>query len=248
MEEDAKKNVKIEYELADIISERPQEFKVGENLVRFYPVTLAKKYLLKKHFDSLGVDKGKLKENAYVEALRLVTEKRDTCCEILAIYTTPNTYKDLYDADWKVARIAMLDRISTDELAALLINILISSDNTELLLKHLGIDKERERLTKIMEIKNRNGKNNITIGGVSIFGSFIGQLKEIGYTDNEILFERGYTFLRLMLADKITSIYMTDDDMKDVPTAEGGNMLDANNPDSFSQVSSFFASKGIQVK
>jgi hypothetical protein len=41
---------------------------------------------------------------------------------------------------------------------------------------------------------------------------------------------------------------MTDDEMKDVPTAEGGNMLDANNPDSFGQVSSFFASKGIQVK
>ena len=63
MIEDEKKNIKIEYELADIISEKPQEFKVGDSLVRFYPVTLAKKYLLKKHFDSLGVDKGKLKEN-----------------------------------------------------------------------------------------------------------------------------------------------------------------------------------------
>lgn len=247
MQDDKKKEKKIEYELADIIAEKPQEFTVGSETVFFYPITLAKRFLLKKPYDTLGIDMDRLNDNHYIESFRLITEKRDVFCEILSIYITPNTYKDLYDNDRRKAQTEMLAKVSDEDLITLLIDILLHSDRTELFIKHLGIDKELERVEKINAIKKEKGNNNVKVGGVSIFGKFIGQLKEMGLTINEILFERGYTFLRLLLADRENYIYMTDEELHDLPTADGGKMIDANDPDSFTQAASFFASKGIKV-
>ncbi len=238
----------LEYELADIVAERPQEFMVGGETVCFYPVTLAKTFLLKKHIHNLSIDMDGLKRNQFVEALRLVSEKREECCKILSIYTAPNTYEDLYDRNRMGERRELLGRLDAENLASLLINVLVSSDKTEAMIQYLGIDKELERTKRIMAIKNKNGKNTVNVGGKTVFGSFIAQLMEMGFTDREVLYERGYTFLRLMLADRISSIYMTEEEMRELPTSQGGVMLDGNNPDSFGKVSSFFASRGINIK
>lgn len=233
--DDKKKD--IEYELADIITQKPHEIKVGRKLFRLYPVTLAKQFLLKRIMDGLSMNTSVLRKNPYMEALRLAETNRKVCCHILAIHATPNTCKDLHNSKAITERRNVFSKMTIEDIATLLIYVL-TSDKTGRMLHELGLDKEQKRMSEVMDIKRQNGKNNLTFGGLTIFGSFIGQLKELGYSDNEIIYEKGFTFLRLMLADKITSVYLTDGELQNVSTTAGGTLLDANDPASFEKLKS----------
>ena len=227
----------IEYELADIITQKPHEIKVGRKLFRLYPVTLAKQLLLKRIMDGLSLDTEILEKSPYLEALRLAETNRKVCCHVLAIHATPNTCKDLHNSKAIAERRNVFSKMTIEDIATLLIYVL-TSDYTERMLHELGLDKEQKRMAEVVEIKRENGKNSLTFGGLTIFGSFIGQLKELGYSDDEIIYEKGFTFLRLMLADKITSVYLTDEELQNVSTKAGGTLLDANDPASFEKLKS----------
>lgn len=241
---DEKRN--IEYEIADIISGRPYGFSVGKKPMCIYPVTLAKTFMLKRHMDELGIDKGNLMANPYLEAMRLVSEKKRTCCDIISVHTSPNTYRDLYNMQATAARRNLLGRMDDRDLATVLIHVLMS-DKTDMVMRHLKLDKEQERMKRVMDVKRRDGKNNISFGGITIFGSFIGQLKEMGYSDSEILYERGYSFLRLMLADKMNTLYLSDEELAQLP-ALTANTMDANDPSSAGEVISKLSKMGIKQK
>ena len=70
----------------------------------------------------------------------------------------------------------------------------------------------------------------------------------MGYSDNEILFEKGYVFLRLMLADKVVDVYLTDEERDSVPVSEGGSYLDANDPENTKKIMENFREKGVLKK
>lgn len=247
MTDDEKKRNDNEYDLADVIIGRPQEFKVGRKTFRFYPLTLAKSLLLKRQMDALKPDMEILKANPFLEALRLVRDHRETVCTILAYHTAPNTYKDLFDTKSLTTRRNYFDKnLDDNDIASLLIIVL--DDKTDRLIKHLGLDKEQEKLKRVMEVKKKHDKNTVSFCGLSLFGTFIGQLKEMGYSDDEILYERGYTFLRLMLADKIQQIILSDDEKKEIPSDFGGDYVDANDPKNAQKVMAMFANKGIKKK
>ena len=241
---DEKRN--IEYETADIITGRPYGFSVGRKPLYIYPVTLAKTFELKRHMDALGLDRDNLMANPYLEAMRLVQEKRRTCCEIIAVHTSPNTYRDLYNMQASAARRNLLCKMDDRDLATVLIHVLMS-DKTEMVMRHLKLDKEQERMRKVMEVKRKDGKNNVSFGGLTIFGSFIGQLKEMGYSDDEILYERGYSYLRVMLADRMTTVYLSDEELAQLP-ALTANTMDANDPSSAGEVISRLSKMGIKQK
>lgn len=235
----------IEYDIADVIIERPQEFKVGRKTFRLYPLTLAKMFLLKRQLDGLGVDDNILKANPYLEAIRVARESRNVCCHILAYLAAPNTYKELYNSQAiTIRKNYFIENLSDEELASLMI-FALTSDKTDEIMKHLGLDKERERLERVMLAKKKDGKSNLSFNGLSIFGTFIGQLKEMGYSDDEIIFEKGYSFLRLMLADKVVSVFLTDEERQNISTEDGGTLMDAGNPEMAKKIFGFFEEKGI---
>ena len=226
-----KKNGAIEEYLADIITQKPYAFHAGRKLFRLYPVTLAKKLVLRPYIDDLAIDMEKLRRRPDVEAMRVVRERKNTCCELLAIHSTPNTYKDLFNLQSRAERRNILMSMQDADLAAHLINVLML-DKTAAVMEYLGIDMEHERMAKVFEVKRKHNKNSIDFGGRSLFGSFIGQLKEMGYTENEILFELGYSYLQLVLADKVTSVYLSDDELEELPSLAVVNSdMDANNPE-----------------
>ena len=240
-----KKNDSIKYELADIIIEKPHVFSVGRKQYKLYPVTLAKSFLLKRYIDKLPIDIDVLRTHPYFETLRLVGVNKKLCCQIVAIHATPNTYRDLYNSKVIAEKRNAFCKMTDENLASLLIYAL-NSDKTEQVMQYLGLDKERERMNKVIEVKAKNNKNNLTFGGKSIFGLFIGQLREMGYTDNEILYERGYSFLRLMLADKITSIYVTDEEYKVLPADADPNCVDGNDPSSWDKLKARLKVGGVK--
>ncbi len=236
----------IEYDLADVIIERPHDFKVGRKGFKLYPVTLAKMLLLKRHIDGLDLNTDILKANPYLEALRIAKGNKEICCRILAYHTSPNTYKDLYDTRAINSRKTFfMKNLSDEDMASLMIYVL-SDDKYEKIIRHLGLDKEREKLDKVLEVK-RKDKSNLSFNGLSIFGTFIGQLKEMGYSDNEILYERSYTYLRLMLADKVVSIFLTDEERQELGTELGGDLIDANDPENAEKVLDALKKRGVKT-
>jgi len=241
---DDKKNGNIEYALADIITGKPHEFKVGRKLFRLYPITLAKQFIQKRIIGRLGLNTSFI-QNPYLEALRVAETNKKACCEIIALHATPNTYKDLHNSKAMTERRNVFEKMRTEDVATMLVNVL-TTDYTKDIIEYFGIDKEQKRLAVIMEIKRKNSKNNLSFGGLTIFGTFIGQLKEMGYTDDEILYEKGYTYLRLMLADKITSVYLTDEELQDVPADSGGTMIDGNSPEAFEKLKTALAGRGLK--
>lgn len=243
----AEKN-NIEYDIADVVIGRPYGFSVGRKRFCLYPITLAKMLLLKRHMDSIEVNQTILRANPFMEALRIVRTHKETCCRIIAIHTAPNTYKDLFDQrSITIRKNYFMENLEEEEMATLAIMIL-NEDKTEAFIKHLGIDKENERMMQVMEIKRKNDSNNVSFGGVSLFGTFIGQLKEMGYTDNEILYERGYTFLRLMLADKVTSVYLTDEEKEQIPALQFNSVMDASDPKNAQNILAILSNGGLKAE
>ncbi len=235
----------IEYDIADVIIGRPQEFKVGRKTFCFYPITLAKMLLLKRQLDCLELNMDILRANPFLEALRVMKEHRETVCTILSYMTAPNTYKDLYDSRALAVRRNVFNKdLGEEDLASLLVVSL--DDKTDRIMRHLGLDKEHEKLQKVMKVKKKHDDNSLNFCGLSLFGTFIGQLKEMGYSDNEILYEKGYTYLRLMLADKIVQVILTDDEKKELPSSVGGSYMDANDPKNAEKIRAMFASRGVE--
>lgn len=236
-----------EQDLADVIMDRPHEFKVGRKPFRLYPVTLAKMLLLGRHVDGLGLDMGNLKLNPFLVAMRVVRDKREACCAILAYHTAPNTYEDLFDTKSITARSKFFAKsLSDDDLASLLLVAL--DDKTDRVLGHIGLDREHERLRRVMEVKSRHDRVSASFCGLSLFGTFIAPLMKLGYSEDEILYRRGYTHLRVRLADEVTQVMLTDDERKELPEELGGTRVDASDPRNAERILSMLASGGIGAK
>lgn len=237
----------IEYDLADVVIGRPYGFTVGSKHFYLYPITLAKMFLLKRQIDSLEIDQSILHVNPFLEAMRLVNKDKEKCCQILAYHTAPNTYKDLFDhRSITIRKNYFVNEIEPSDLASLLIMVL-TTDKTEQLIKHMGLDKEHERLHTVMEVKNKHDKNSVSFNGKGMFGTFIAPLLEMGFTTDEILYQRGYSFLRLMLADKVTTLHLTDEERKELPEEVGGTFVDASDPNNAQKILAAMKNRGVEV-
>ena len=239
----------IELELADAIMERAYPLIVGRKQFFLYPVTLGKMYLLQRLIDDLGIDYKNLRIDTNLEMLRLAKEKREKVCTILA-YHTCETKEQLQSVKTVKERVNLFMKEATDEDLASILIILLSRDKTETFMKHTGIDKENERLKKVIEYKDKKSKNTLSFGGKSLYGTFIAPLLDMGLSWNEIVWERSYTNLRMLLADKMNSIYLTDEELNGLPAnlLDSKTDLDANNPAVAEKISKIFASKGIKTE
>lgn len=237
----------LEYALADIITAKPHDIRIGRKVLRFYPVTLAKAFVLRRWMDALKMDVNLLHKSPYIECLRLVETQRDIVTEILAVHSSPNTRNDLHDSHARSVRRNLLASVKQEHLAGLLLTML-TQDKTEELTDYLGLRSEHERLMEALHVKREVSKNNLNFGGKSIFGGFIGQLKEMGYSDEEILFEHGYSYLRLMLADEVTSVYLSDKELENLPQSAGGTLLDGETDEDLNQLESLIKAGGVKKR
>ena len=217
----------IEQYLADTIMERPYGFTVGETHYCLYPVTLGKMYVIQRHIENLSINSQGLQTDLSLEALRLVKENREECLHIIYFHIC-RTKEEVFDTKRLLNTVDMFNTEMSDEDIAALMIIVLSSDRTEMFIKHLGIDKEQADMKKVMDVKQKSDKNNFTFGGVSIYGSFIHPLIELGMSWDEILWERSYTNLRLLLADKVNSIYVTDEERKKINISRDRHRVDGD--------------------
>ena len=240
---------KIDIEIADAVMERTYPFKVGKKQFYLYPVTLGKMYLLQRLTDDLNINYDTLKLNMNLEMLRLATEEKKKVCTILAYHTCKNK-EQIHSPKIIAERTNLFEQEASNEDLASILILLLTKDKADAYMKHLGIDKELERLRKVSAFKSKSSKNTLNFGGKSIYGSFIAPLIEMGLSYEEIVWERSYTNLRMLLADKVNSVYLTDEELDKIPNElkDNGTAMDASNPNNSAKILAAFANRGVKMK
>lgn len=236
----------LDGDVADVITGKPHDFRVGSREFRVYPVTLGKILILRPYMEASGMDHVVKTPNLYLSMLKLVRDKKELCATILAIHTIKNSREAFYDLPEIKWRTDFFFKELDDKDMASLLVVILANDRTRQIAEYLELDKEQERISAAIEAKE--GKhNNLSFGGKSIFGSFIVPLKEMGFSIDEIIFECGYCFLRLILMDRQFSIYMSDDEIQRMGGSAGA-LIDSADANADLQLEAFFASRGVTVK
>ena len=201
-------------DLADTIIERPHGFSVGSRHFYLYPVTLGKMYLLSRLVEELHLNTNIIKANPYLEALRIATESKEVCSRILT-YHTIHTKAKMFDNEFVEKRTRwFVENLDTDALAQAMVMVL-TSDKTNIFIEYLKLDKERERMERVMKAKDN--KNTFNFGGLSVYGLLIDAACErYHWTFDYVVWEISYTNLKLMLADAQRQVYLTDEERKKV--------------------------------
>ena len=221
-------DIKTGTKIAMVLTDMPLGVSVGKEHFFLYPQTLGRMYLTSQLIEKLEIDQENLKINSFMEALRAAKNHTRECCKLISYHTLRNK-SEMLDTKTIERRANKLQRVcSIEDIATLLIAIL--SDNTlNVITKELGIDVESKRMAKISQAKETS--NQYIFGGKTIWGSLIDTACErYGWTFDYVIWEISYNNLTLMMKDKITSIYLSDEERKKahIPAANE-EVIDGNN-------------------
>lgn len=224
------KEKQLELDIADTIIDRPKGFSVGRRHFYLYPVTLGKMYLEKRIISNLNINIELLQANPYIESLRLVETKKEQCCLLIAYHTLQTKQEVLNNEIVNNRKKLILNEMSNEDIATLVLTCL-THDKTATYIQHYGIDKELERMSEVVKAKDSN--NSFSFGGKSIYGTLIDTVCErYKWTFDYVLWEISYTNLQMLVKDKVTSVYLTDEEMKSVHINNVSEMVDGNSKES----------------
>lgn len=211
-----KDKAETEQAIIDAVMERPHSFKVGDDFFYVYPLTLGKTLIMQRLMKQMDLKTENLKTDMNLEFLRVVKAKRDACSELMAYLTARNEYYEVFNLTALEERKAVFSTLPDNDLAAFMV-LAMTADKTEVFVKFLGIDREQKEMGKVMKAKSEKDKNSFSFGGVSLFGSLIDPAMErYGLTKRQVVWELDYISLRLLMADRINSVYLTDEERKKV--------------------------------
>ena len=199
--------------LADAVMDRPREFFIDNRRFCLWSPSLGVSILLERHLDLLNIDRSLLVHNPSMEVLRVVSEKRKEACYILAIATF-RSYSYLCDSK-KISERAekFFNLLSEVEIAELLL-IILTEPKAESLFELSGIKEQQKKQSEISHLKNKNG-NTMSFGGKTIYGLLIdAACRAYGWTKEYVVWGIDLLSLRMMLADTISTVFLTDDDLK----------------------------------
>ena len=216
----------LEMNIADTIIERPVGFNIGSQQFYLYPPTLGITYLARL-FRSLEADARLISANPYLEAIRLCTEKKEIVCRILSNYTF-NRKEDVFDGSKVEVRAKEFSELAAEELATIF-TIVLSGDNTEEFIKYFGIDKERLERSRIAAVKKDN--SSVTFGGNSTYGTLIDfACQRYGWTMDYVMWGISYANLKMLMADAITTVYLSEDERKKLNIYDDSEVINADDP------------------
>ena len=92
-----------------------------------------------------------------------------------------------------------------------------------------GIDKENTERKRIAKVKKNN--SSISFGGNSTYGTMIDfACQRYGWTFDYVVWGISYINLRMLMADAITTVYLSSDEMKQLGISGSEEIIDAGNP------------------
>lgn len=205
---------KVLNELAYITTERARCFMVAGKPFFIYPATLGMIETCKPLMQAFTCNLELAGVAPELEYLRMAADERDKVAALLA-YRTCNG-KDEVDNTPAIKEKAdfFITHMTPENMAEMLAYIYHEiTCETKQYEDALGITSEQEWKRKALAAKKDN--NSLTFGGVSIYGSLIGHFcKEYGWSYQYVMWGISYRNLKLLAADGVTSVFLTDEERK----------------------------------
>lgn len=214
--------------ISNTLTDMPIGFDTEHTHVNIYPTTLGMMYLTSQLIDSLEIDKELLQVDPFLEALRVANTKRETCCRLIA-YHSLNTKNEILDSRCVSKQAELIFKECSNEDIATLLIIILKANSYQTIAKETGMEEEAKRMAKVNAAKK--SENSFIFGGKTIWGTLIDAACErYGWTFDYVVWGISYNNLTLMLKDKVTSIYLSDEERKKahIPAA-GEEVIDGNN-------------------
>ena len=116
------------------------------------------------------------------------------------------------------------------EEAATLVKAILRMSDAGRLIGHIGIEKDTLLLRKISEI--RDDGTTVTVGGRSIYGRLVSLACErYGWTPEYVVWEINLVSLRMMMADHVNTIHLTEEEVKKLRIDNGRDYINGDNPE-----------------
>ena len=200
----------------DAVMERPVVFRAEGSMLYIYPLTLGKMYIMQDIMAQIGINAEMLRRDMSTEMLRITQEHKSEVCELLSYMTARNDYYSVFDMEGFGKRKELLSSVGDGDIATLLIMVL-TANKTEAIMDSLGINDELKLMRKVMRVKEKSDRNSFAFGGLSVFGSLIDTAMErYKLSKRQVVWEMDYTSLRVLLADHINTIYVTDQERRKI--------------------------------
>ena len=230
-----KLNPNIEMNIADAIMEKPIGFHIGNRHFCLYPPSLGKTYLLLRLNEVLCFNKEILKENPFLESLRLCKEKKNIICRAISYHTFKRKI-DILDEVKISSRASIFEKeLNNEELA----NLFIATtcwDNANTYIKYFGLDREQILRKKIAKLKEKNG-SCISFGGLSTYGALIDfACQRYGWTMDYVVWGISYVNLQMLMADSITSIHLSKEEIKKLHISTDRNFINGDDLSSLDKI------------
>lgn len=154
--------------------------------------------------------------------------QRNLVCEIIALSTT-NTKDEALDSKLIKSRTNYLaSHLSEADMTSLLMCILRSDSATDVI-REVGLNKEAEDRKRIAKV---TGDQSVSFGGRTIYGTMIDYACErYGWTFDYVVWGISLFNLRMMLADAMSSSYLSEENMRKAHISPDREMVTAEQTD-----------------
>lgn len=214
--------------LIDTMTDKPVYFSLDTSC-RFciYPQTLGVSQLVGRIMEKLAINRELLNINPVAESYRLCSKHKDEILRIIA-YSTIKSKAHILDDFFVEDRIRKLSVMSTDDMARLLI-LILTRDNVKQYRTVLGIKENLDERSRVLKVKSM--ANSFDFGGKSLYGALIdAAANRYGWTYDYIVWGVSIANLTLMLEDQVSSIYLSDEEMKNLGMSDNKGAIDAGDP------------------
>jgi len=216
----------INTEIIDVLIDRPIGFKVGDERLCLYPLTLGKSLLISRFLSKLDIKQENIKIQPELEMIRVVAQNKDDVLTILA-YHTLQTKEQVFNTALVEERKALLSTLDNGDLTTLFLQTL-TADKFNIYIHELGIDREREFMNKAIKVKT---SSSLSFNGKSMYGTLIDKACEkYGWTFDYVVWGISYMNLRLLLADAIQTVYLSEDERKKLHIPDDREVINASDP------------------
>ncbi len=225
----------VDNDIADVVIERPHAFTAGDETYFLYPPSLGVMLLQRQCLSRLQLDSD---SDLTLQVMLNVHDRREQCALAVA-YATCRGKDDVFSASF-AGRLREIAAIDDEGLTTLLLWVLSALDNTTKLRGRLGLDRDQQRLSEVMRRKDKG--NDLTFGGVSIFGTVIDPACErYGWSYDYAVWGVSYACLTAMLLDKVTPVYLTDDERRRIPARflgarDRATVINGDDPKNYEQI------------
>lgn len=198
----------------DILLERRHEFTVHGKRYTLYPPSLGITMMVKGGLDTVGLDFDLFAVNPVVAVVACVEAHPLDCCRLIALGTCRSREEAMSSQEVDRTAKHLHKWLNKEEVASLVL-IVISANKVAEFLETSGIGKDAERLRKVSGYK----KNDMpTFGGKTLFGQLVDPACErYGWTYEYAVWGISYAALTALMADRVTSIILTDEEKKKIP-------------------------------